>query len=81
MTFELYYYDTCPFCRYVFQTIERLQISDKIVFKNIYADPAHRHALMKMNGHRQVPCLVIDGQPMLESAAIRDFLSKKFGAS
>lgn len=81
MTLELYYYDTCPYCRYVLQTIDQLQISDKIVFKNIYADRAHRQALMAMNGHRQVPCLVIDGQPMLESATIRDFLSKKFGAS
>jgi glutathione S-transferase len=37
-------------------------------------DPSAREALRALNGHTQVPCLLIDGQPLLESADIIDWL-------
>lgn len=78
MALALYYYDTCPFCQYVLDIIEQLKIEETIIFKNIYKEQKYMLELIEMNGHRQVPCLVIDGEPMLESVDIHQFLASKF---
>ncbi|MBF0289683.1 MAG: glutathione S-transferase N-terminal domain-containing protein [SAR324 cluster bacterium] len=80
MQLELYYFDSCPFCQKVTSVIEQLKIQDKIIMKNIHQNQEYAQALVQMNGGRQVPCLVIDGKPMLESADISQFLQSTFAS-
>ena len=40
-------------------------------------DPQHRQELLDMNGTTQSPCLVVDGEPMLESADIIAYLQSR----
>jgi glutaredoxin len=64
----LYYFDTCPFCIRVLRYLEGRGIS--IPMKNTMQDASAREELMQIGGKTQVPCLVIDGQPLYESADI-----------
>ena len=76
----LYYFEACPFCQRVLSTIRQLDIGDKIEMRDIHENPDFEQELIKLNGMRQVPCLVVDGKPMLESMDINNFLTKKFGS-
>ncbi len=78
MQLELYFFDACPFCQRVMYVIDELEIRDQIVMKNIQTNQEYAQELIQMNGSRQVPCLVIDGKPMLESADINQFLYATF---
>lgn len=69
MTLELYYYDECPFCARVLAALRDLGISS-VTMRNTRRDPRNREALLALTGRTQVPCLAIDGRPMLESADI-----------
>lgn len=68
----LYKFDACPYCRRVQRHIEALGLV--IEQRDTRQDPGAREALRALNGHTQVPCLLIDGQPLLESADIIDWL-------
>jgi len=80
MQLELYYYNACPFCRMVLRTIDELEIHDEIVMKDTLSNRTYSQELLQMNGRTQVPCLVIDGKPLLESADINQFLSATFSS-
>ena len=71
---KLYYFASCRFCQRVLTVIDELNIRSHIEFLDIHEQPEHAEALEKLNGTRQVPCLVIDGKPMLESMDIIAFL-------
>jgi glutaredoxin 3 len=77
---KFYYFAACRFCQRVLTTIDELNIRNQIEFLDIQEHPEHGDYLEKLNGTRQVPCLVIDGKPMLESMDIIAFLKKKFTA-
>lgn len=68
----LYKFDACPYCRRVQRHIEALGLV--VEQRDTRQDPSAREALRALNGHTQVPCLLIDGQPLLESADIIDWL-------
>lgn len=74
----LYKYDACPYCQLVFRAID--QTGAKIEYRDVRKDPKWRNDLLRLNGMTQVPCLLIDGEPMLESADIAHFLKERFGA-
>ncbi len=70
----LYYTPTCYFCRKV---TDHLQGRDlKIPMRDIVADPSARDELVKITGKGQVPCLVINGEPLLESDSIVAWLDE-----
>ncbi len=75
---KFYYFASCRFCQRVLTTIDQLNIRNEFEFLDILEEPSFGDELEKMNGTRQVPCLVIDGKPMLESLDIISFLKKKF---
>ena len=79
MKLELYYYDECYFCQSVLQTIDRLGLQEKVVLKNKLRNREYAEELQQLIGHMQVPCLIIDGKPMLESGEISQFLESQFG--
>jgi len=47
-----------------------------ISLKNVKESSDIREELLALSGKTQVPCLVIDGKPMLESADIIDWLKE-----
>ena len=67
MKLELFHMDRCPYCIKVRNYLATAGLTQAVPLSEINADPAKRAELMKMNGDPQVPCLVIDGKPMLES--------------
>jgi len=80
MKLILYHFENCSFCIRVSEAIARLKVPD-VELRDILEDPEYMDELIAMNGQRQVPCLIIDGKPMLESLDIIDFLEKTFGSN
>lgn len=70
----LYYSPTCPYCRKVLGYLD--QIGATVPMKDVSADPAARQELIAIGGKKQVPCLVIDGKALYESADIIAWLKK-----
>lgn len=77
---KLYYFDSCRFCQRVLSTIDELGIREEFEFLDILENPEFGEELEKLNGTRQVPCLIVDGKPMLESMDIIAFLKKNYPA-
>lgn len=67
---ELYYFNSCPFCKKVIKFLKKNELMDKIVLKNIKEDAVARKRLIDVGGKEQVPCLFIDGKPLYESNEI-----------
>ncbi|MDH5414012.1 MAG: glutathione S-transferase N-terminal domain-containing protein [Flavobacteriaceae bacterium] len=74
MKLELYYYKQCPFCRYVTNKIEELNIQDKIEYKNTLEVSEYRQEHLSITGRTTVPCLYINGTPLFESQDIMKWL-------
>lgn len=74
-TLELYYLPTCPYCAKVRSFIEREGI--KNIAEHDITNGEELKELLRINhGNRQVPCLVVNGEPMLESDDIIEFLAE-----
>ncbi|MCP4177465.1 MAG: glutaredoxin [bacterium] len=74
MKLELYYFESCPFCQKVLFYLEDKK--HDITFYDTKIHLGHRQKLLELNGNTQVPCLVINGNPMLESDEIILFLEQ-----
>ena len=70
---ELYYFDSCPYCQRVLNTINKLKIL--VSYKDIHDDINDMHKLLYITGKKTVPCLFIDGKPMHESLDIMNWLT------
>ena len=73
MKLELYKQETCPFCRRVLQHISESGRND-INYHDIITDEGAAEELTEIGGKLQVPCLLIDGEPMYESMDIIEWL-------
>ena len=73
MKLELFMFKTCPYCRRVFNEIERSGRTD-VEMHDIHKSEEDRQRLIETGGKEQVPCLFIDGVPMYESLDIVDWL-------
>jgi glutaredoxin 3 len=69
---ELYYFEKCPFCQKVLLFISETE--HNIILKDIRQDKTFKDELIKIVGKNQVPCLIVDGYPMLESDDIIKYL-------
>jgi len=72
----LYLTAWCPFCVKVKNYLKRRGI--EVAEKDTSADPQARQELISLTGRTQVPCLVIDGSPMLESNDIIQWFEDNF---
>jgi len=72
---ELFYYEECPFCQFVLQTIKKLNIL--VEYKNIREDSANLNKLLNDTGRRTTPCLYINNRPMFESSDIVSWLNQQ----
>lgn len=76
MNLVLYYQPFCPYCQRVLKVSERLK--PPLELKNVQESPRSLEELRKLTGKTQVPCLVIDGKPMLESEDIVRWLENQY---
>lgn len=74
--FKMYMKPTCPFCRKVMRFAKKKDIELELLDIN---EDENKKALQKLTGDIQVPCLLIDGKPLLESDDIIKYLAKEYG--
>lgn len=67
----LFYKPTCPYCQKVLAYMQEQDIACNM--KNTL-EPGVRDELIAIGGKGQVPCLIIDGEPMYESDDILMYL-------
>lgn len=80
MTFDnmyIYIKPGCPYCAKVGAFMEEAGI--EMEYRNVL-EGTNKEDLVALGGKAQVPCLVVDGQPMYESMDIISFLSEKIDA-
>ena len=78
MKLELYHFESCPYCLKVRKFIDVNGLKNQVQYFDTLKDEEANKRLVAMNGDDQVPCLVIDGKPLLESDDIIAFLAKHF---
>ena len=76
MKLELFKYDACPYCQRVMRVVNELGAS--VEMRDIRKNAADAQRLVEVGGRRQVPCLLIDGEPLYESADIIAWLREHF---
>lgn len=64
----LYKFDACPYCRRVMRVLKELSL--ELEYRDTRQNSEHRQELLRIGGKTQVPCLLINGQPLYESADI-----------
>jgi len=77
MSLVLYHFEMCPFCAKVRNLVSELGVA--VEMKDIKENDSFRDELIVLNGKTQVPCLVVDGKPILESDDIVKYLRKHCG--
>lgn len=70
----LYYSPTCPHSQKVLTYLE--SIHKTVPMKNVYASPQIKEELISIGGKAQVPCLIINNQPLYEADLIIQWLSE-----
>ncbi len=70
----LYYSPHCPYSQRVLNYLQ--SIHKKVPMRNVVADGSAKSDLKSIGGKSQVPCLMIDGRAMYESADIIQWLSQ-----
>ena len=74
----LFYRKTCGFCHKVLRFMENNEIS--LSLKDTGENLEFRQELIALTGKTQVPCLVINGNPMHESDDIIEWLKNEWSA-
>ena len=74
MALQLYHRWLCPYSKRVRDFIDQQKLNDRIEFIEIGEVGGAEAKLGELTGRSQVPCLVVDGKPMLESAEIVQWL-------
>ena len=81
MNLQLFHKWQCPYSARVRDFIDEHQLGDKIQYVEIHEVDGAQEKLAELTGKSQVPCLVIDGKPMLESRDIVQWLQQNLAAS
>lgn len=70
----LFEYPSCPYCQRVLRRLGPLGLTDAVTLRDVHREDGAMAELVAATGGTQVPCLVVDGVPLLESADIVDWL-------
>ena len=74
MNLQLFHKWQCPYSARVRDFVDEHGLGDRIDYVEIQEVEGAKERLAAMTGKSQVPCLVVDGKPMLESSAIVQWL-------
>ena len=81
MSLTLYRLEGCPYCEFVVDKLEALDLE----FDSVWVEGRHsrRNEVKSVSGQRQVPVIVDDeyGVTMSESARIFEYLETTYGAA
>jgi len=79
MSLTLYRLEGCPFCEFVVDKLDELELD----FESVWVEGLHsrRNEVKRVSGQRGVPVLIDEsyGVTMAESAQIIEFLEKNYG--
>ena len=75
---ELYFYEDCEYSQIILNTISKLKILDKFIFKDIRLNQDYAKELADLTGNKTVPCLVNADGPLKETKDIRKYLVSHF---
>ncbi len=81
MNIQLFHKWQCPYSARVRDFIDEHQLGSRIEYVEINEVEGAQDKLAQMTGKSQVPCLVVDGKPLLESAEIVQWLRQNLVAS
>lgn len=81
MKLELIHKWQCPYSARVRDFIDEQGLKDQIDYTEINEVEGAKDKLVQLTGKSQVPCLVIDGQPMLESGEIVQWLQQNLSGA
>jgi glutaredoxin len=74
LNLQLYHKWQCPYSARVRDFVDEHRLGDKIDYVEIHEAEGAQDKLAVLTGKTQVPCLVVDGKPMLESSEIVQWL-------
>lgn len=74
MPIQLYHRWHCPYSKQVRDFVDENALGNKIEYLELGEAAGAEDKLADLTGGSQVPCLVVDGEPILESADIVDWL-------
>ena len=74
MPIQLYHRWHCPYSKRVRDFVDENALGENIEFLELGEAEGAEAKLTDLTGLSQVPCLVVDGEPILESADIVDWL-------
>jgi glutaredoxin len=79
MKLELFHLNACPYCAKVREYLEQSGLKKHVAYHEVEEENGALARLESLNrGSHQVPCLVVDGRPLLESTAIIEFCEENF---
>jgi glutathione S-transferase len=74
LNLQLYHKWQCPYSARVRDFVDEHRLGDKIEYVEIHEVEGAQDRLSALTGKTQVPCLVVDGKPILESGEIVQWL-------
>jgi len=77
MELDLYHLNACPYSAKVRDYLSYAGLEHMVRYHEVEEEAGALRQLEKISGSRQVPCLVVDGKPILESDDIIDFCEEK----
>jgi len=78
---ELIHKWACPYSARVCEFIEERGLQDRIAYLEVNETEGAKDRLAQLTGKTQVPCLVADGEPILESREIIQWLEQNAGGT
>ena len=81
MKLELIHKWACPYSARVRDFIEERGLQDQIAYLEVNETEGAKDRLTQLTGKTQVPCLVADGEPLLESRDIIQWLDRNLGGA
>lgn len=81
MKLELIHKWACPYSARVRDFIEERGLNEQIAYLEVNETEGARDRLEQLTGKTQVPCLVADGEPILESRDIIQWLEQNLGGA
>lgn len=81
MKLELIHKWACPYSARVRDFIEERGLQERIAFQEVNETEGAKDRLVQLTGKTQVPCLVAEGEPILESRDIIEWLDRNLGST
>ena len=79
MNLELFHRENCPYSAKVRNFIAAEGLRPAVAYRDVEEDAMSERILSERTHDTQVPCLMIDGAPLLESDEIISFLREHRG--